>query len=81
LRDYRIVYVEIYPSLLSIQRAEGEVKDAAQVKTMAGHFAALDDAGVLSALFAGPPHLSPEDRKTIELEEGWALGVPSGRLG
>jgi precorrin-8X/cobalt-precorrin-8 methylmutase len=79
-RDYRIIYAEIYPSLLSIQRAIGEVKDAAQVKTMAGHFAALDDVGELSTLFAGPSHLSPEMRKTIEFEEGWALGVASGRL-
>jgi hypothetical protein len=80
-RDYRIICAEIYPSLLPIQRAVGEVKDAAQVKTMAGHFAALDDVGELSTLFTGPSYLSPEMRKTIEFEEGWALGVPSGRQG
>ena len=77
-RDHRIIYAEIYPSLVPIQRAVGEVKDAAQVKTMAGHFAALDDVGELSTLFAGPSHLSSEMRETIEFEEGWALGVASG---
>ena len=44
-RDYLIVHAEIYPSLLPIQPTAGEVKDAAQVRTMASHFAALDDAG------------------------------------
>ena len=78
-REHRIIYAEIYPSLLPIQRAVGEAKDAAQVKTMGCHFAALDDVGELSTLFAGPSHLSAEMRKTIEVEEGWALGVPSDR--
>ncbi len=61
-RDYLIVHAEIYPSLLPIQQTAGEVKDALQVRTMASHFAALDDAAELSALFAGPAYLTPEDR-------------------
>jgi precorrin-8X/cobalt-precorrin-8 methylmutase len=44
-----------------------------------GHFAALDDVGELSTLFAGPTYLTPEDRETIEREEGWTLGVLSGQ--
>ena len=76
-RDYLIVHAEIYPSLLPIQPAAGEVKDAVQVRTMAAHFAALDDAGQLSTLFAGPAYLTPEDRETVETEEGWTLGVLS----
>jgi hypothetical protein len=78
-RDYLIVHAEIYPSLLPIQPTAGEVKDAAQVRTMASHFAALDDAAELSVLFAGPTCLTPEDRGRIELEEGWTLGVLSNR--
>ncbi len=78
-RDYLIVHAEIYPSLLPIHPAAGEVKDAVQVRTMAAHFAALDDAGGLSTLFAGPAYLTPEDRETIEREEGWTLGVLSGQ--
>jgi hypothetical protein len=77
-RDYLIVHAEIYPSLLPTRPAPGEVKDAVQVRTMAVHFAALDDVGELSTLFAGPAYLPPEDRETIEREEGWTLGVPSG---
>jgi hypothetical protein len=76
-RDYLIVHAEIYPSLLPIQPAAGEVKDSVQVRTMAAHFAALDDAGELSTLFAGPADLTPEDRKRVEREEGWTLGVLS----
>lgn len=78
-RDYLIVHAEIYPSLLPIQPTAGEVKDAVQVGTMAAHFAALDDAGELSTLFAGPAHLTPEDRERVEIEEGWTLGVLSGQ--
>jgi hypothetical protein len=78
-RDYLIVHTEIYPSLLPIQPAAGEVKDAVQVRTMAAHFATLDDAGELSTLFAGPAYLTPGDRKRVEQEEGWTLGVLSGQ--
>lgn len=78
-RDFLIVHAEIYPSLLRIQPTAGEVKDAVQVRTMAAHFAALDDAGELSTLFAGPAYLTPEDRERVEIEEGWTLGVLSGQ--
>jgi hypothetical protein len=78
-RDYLIVHAEIYPSLLPIQPAAGEVKDAVQVRTMASHFAAMDDAGELSTLFTVPAYLTPEDRQRIEREEGWTLGVLSGQ--
>jgi hypothetical protein len=78
-RDFLIVHAEIYPSLLRIQLTAGQVKDAVQVRTMAAHFAALDDAGKLSTLLAGPAYLTPEDRERVEQEEGWTLGVPSGQ--
>jgi hypothetical protein len=78
-RDFLIVHAEIYPSLLPIQPTAGEVKDAVQVRTMAAHFAALDDAGELSTLFAGPAYLTPEDWERVEIEEGWTLGVLSGQ--
>jgi hypothetical protein len=73
-RDWLILHTEIYPSLLPVQPA-GEVKDRAQVRTLASHFAALDDAGRLSDLFAGPGSLTPAERERIECEEGWTLGV------
>ena len=78
-RDYLIVHAEIYASLLPLLPAAGEGKDAAQIRTMAAHFAALDDAGELSTLFADPAHLTPADRERVEREEGWTLGVLSGQ--
>jgi hypothetical protein len=74
----RRILIGRYP-VITYKRTAGEAKDAVQVRTMAAHFAALDDAGELSRLFAGPACLTPEDRERIEREEGWTLGVLSGR--
>ncbi len=68
-----IVLAEIYPSLV---KAEGHaVKDAAQVKSLARHFADLDARGELAPYFAGDPALSPEERARVVEEEAWILGV------
>lgn len=74
-RRGQIVFAEIYPSLVPPRVHNGEVKDAAQVRTIARHFAALDDAGRLAALFSGPPDLTPAERRRIEREESWILGI------
>jgi precorrin-8X/cobalt-precorrin-8 methylmutase len=71
-----IVFAEIYPSLVRPVFRKGEVKDRAQVRGIARHFATLDEAGCLAPLFAGDPRLAAEDRARIEAEEGWILGVP-----
>lgn len=71
----RIVLTEIYPSLVPAPRRGGEVKDAAQVRAMARHFAALDEVGRLAPLFVGDPTLIADERGEIEREEGWILGV------
>ena len=78
-RDYLIVHAEIYPSLLPNDATTREVKDAVQVRTMAAHFAALDDAEGLSSLFAGPKCLTAKERERVEGEEGWTLGVVSSQ--
>jgi len=70
-----ILVAEIYPSLFATVPLPGEVKDAAQVRTTAGRFAELDRAGELAALFAGDPSLSVDQRRQVETEEGWVLGV------
>ena len=70
----RIVLAEIYPSLVPAPRRRGEVKDSAQVRAIARHFAALDGEGRLAPLFTGDPTLTPAERGTIEREEGWTLG-------
>jgi precorrin-8X/cobalt-precorrin-8 methylmutase len=70
-----ITVTEIYPSLFPVAPAPGEVKDSAQTRTTARHFAALDQAGSLAALFAGDPALTEAERAVVIAEEGWVLGV------
>ncbi|WP_304170078.1 cobalamin biosynthesis protein CbiG [Phenylobacterium aquaticum] len=70
-----VVATEVYPSLYKAQAAPGEVKDLAQVRVTAEHFARLDEAGKLSAVFGAPKGLTPEALAAAESEEGWILGV------
>ncbi len=51
----------------------GEVIDRAQVRAVAEHFAKLDEAGKLGAVF-GPPK-GAQDLELVEQEEGWILGA------
>jgi precorrin-8X/cobalt-precorrin-8 methylmutase len=71
----RIVLAEIYPSLVDVHPKDGEVRDECQVRAMVEHFAARDRAGALGALFAGDPALDATQRRAIEAEESWILGV------
>jgi precorrin-8X/cobalt-precorrin-8 methylmutase len=73
-----IVFAEVYPSLIPSAPRDGEVKDEAQVRTIASYFARLDDAGGLATLFAGAADLTAEERARVEAEESWILGVPRG---
>ncbi|MEZ5404111.1 MAG: hypothetical protein R2729_30810 [Bryobacteraceae bacterium] len=66
-----IVFAEIYPSMIPVERRGDEVLDRAQVRSMAQHFAGLDTRGELAALFA--PRC--EDPAAVVREEGWILGV------
>ena len=74
-----IVMAEVYPSLWRITPQPGEPKDAAQVRDVARFLAARDRAGELAALFHGDPGLVPQQRKLIETEEAWTLGVTERR--
>lgn len=69
------VVAEVYPSMLKVAPAAGEVKDLAQVRAMAEHFAKLDEAGKLAALFATPKGLEGDATAEAEREEGWILGA------
>jgi hypothetical protein len=69
-----VVVGEIYPSLFAAKPAEGEVKDAAQVRAAAEHFLALDEKGQLGAAF-GPKPDQRDHADAVEREEGWILGV------
>lgn len=77
--EARAVIAEVYPSLLRdevrARRGEGEILDGAQVRVNAEAFARLDDGGGLAPLFAGAPSLTPEERRIVETEEAWILGL------
>jgi hypothetical protein len=75
LAGVEVVAAEVYPSLYKIQAGPGEVKDLAQVRTTAEHFARLDEAGKLGPVFGPGKSLSPEVAADAEREEGWILGV------
>jgi len=77
-RHARAVMAEIYPSLVPAPTRAGEVKDSAQVRHLAQHFASLDGKGALAPLLAGDPALGPGERAQVEREEGWVLGVAGG---
>jgi precorrin-8X/cobalt-precorrin-8 methylmutase len=71
----RVIFAEVYPSLVTPEPEVDMVKDARQVRTIAAHFATLDDAGNLGALFEGDPALSTTERDIVESEEAWILGA------
>ena len=70
-----VILAEAWPSMLKMRSACAGVKDEAQVRALAKHFAGLDRAGALAPLFCGPAGLGPEQRAVVEREEGWILGV------
>ena len=74
-----VVIAEVYPSLWAVSPAAGEPKDAAQVRSVARFFAESDRAGKLPSLFAGDPTLTREQRRRVETEEAWTLGVTAAR--
>jgi precorrin-8X/cobalt-precorrin-8 methylmutase len=73
--DWRILHAEIYPSICRVNISPGQIKDRLQVETLARHFADLDSNGDLGALFACPLDLSLDQKRVVETEEGWILGI------
>jgi precorrin-8X/cobalt-precorrin-8 methylmutase len=79
--DARIVFAEVWPSWWrsEIRPDRGPPNDKAQVRTVAEIFAARDRTGELAAWFAGAPNLTSAERRIIENEEAWTLGVTAPR--
>lgn len=75
LHEHRIIHAEVYPSLVKVSAAEGEIKDKLQVMALAEYFAELDRQNQLGPLFAGGRALTEQQRQLVETEEGWILGV------
>ncbi len=70
-----ITLAEIYPSQIKVQAQGNLPKDAIQVRTLARHYAELDQVGELAPLFVGDPSLSDDEKDSVVREEGWVLGV------
>ncbi len=70
-----VVVAEVYPSIYKAQPGPGEVKDLAQVRVTAEHFAKLDEAGKLGAAFGPGKTADAGVVLDAEREEGWILGV------
>jgi hypothetical protein len=73
--DARVVFAEVYPSLLRVDVPDGAVRDAVQVEAVAREFARLDAVGALPPMFYGPADLTAAERRRVEREECWILGV------
>ena len=77
--DAPAVIAEVYPSLLRnevrARQYDDEILDSAQVRVNAEAFARLDAGGGLAPLLAGAPHLTPAERRIVETEEAWILGL------
>ena len=70
-----MVAADVYPSLIKGAALPGEIKDSTQVRLTAEHFARLDEAGKLGAVF-GPDKAAPADTVVdAQQEEGWILGA------
>lgn len=69
-----VIFAEIYPSLFTLASLD-EVKDQAQVRTVAEAFARFDADRRLATLLDRPPMLSDEEVATSIAEEGWVLGI------
>ena len=70
-----ITIVEIYPSLLPVEPKDGEVVDAAQVRTVVEHLAAADGDGDLVRHLGTPEGLTTEALTAVLREEGWICGA------
>ena len=79
LKRHPVVFAEIYPSLVTPCSSSEQVKDALQVQAIAAHLAEFDKRGRLKELFKGAPDLKPDERRSVEREEAWILGVSALR--
>ena len=74
-----VVIAEVYPSLLRKEIGDqvraGEILDCAQVRVNAEAFAWLDAEGGLPPLFNCASGLTHEQRRLVETEEAWILGL------
>lgn len=73
LDDSSVVLVEVWPSMHPTMQVDGEVRDAAQVRTTARSLVEADTSGDLDAWFSPSPPSTVA--RSVVAEEGWVLGV------
>ncbi len=71
----RLVVAEIYPGLVPAKQESTEIKDEAQIRAFAEHYAELDQSGKLGSLFAAQHKLNDAQKAKVITEEGWILGI------
>ncbi|GGD18634.1 hypothetical protein GCM10011342_29150 [Aquisalinus flavus] len=71
----QVTLAEIYPSAFPVTLHDGEVKDAAQVRTLASVFARLDKADRFGPLLERPAGLDGKAVRDVLDEEGWIVGA------
>jgi len=74
LDGLKALIVEVNPAFVEVKVEGGEIVDRAEVRSLAEHFARLDDAGKLGAAFAQAKG-GEADRAAVETDEGWILGA------
>ena len=72
--ERNVVFVEIYPSLLT-DLDPSITRDQAQVEAQVRLFAELDVKGELRAALAAPPNLNADELQEVILDEGWIFGL------
>jgi hypothetical protein len=75
LAGVEILLAEVLLSMIAGQAPPGEARDETAVRAAAEHFARLDDAGKLGALFAPAKGMAADALLDAEREEGWILGA------
>jgi hypothetical protein len=76
LRDGAVVlHAEVWPGVVANARVTHDVRDAAQVLSLAQHLAELDAAGSLGPWFDRPSGVAGEELERCIAEEGWILGA------
>jgi len=75
LAGVEVVVAEVHPSLVGPAPVAGETRDLTQVRALAEHFAKLDEAGKLGALFAPAKSTAADVIVDAQHEEGWILGA------
>lgn len=70
-----VTIAEVYPSMFTPVFREGDVKDAAQVRTVAKAFARLDRDGTFARWLSRPAGLSDRENKAVLTQEGWIVGA------